>query len=82
MTTSPQNEVKDVIEGTIATHFADLVDGRDNQGKRHLLMDVITIAIAASSLGGEGWTDAWRLFGQTKETWFRSFLTLTWNSIR
>ncbi|MEZ4644287.1 MAG: transposase family protein [Chloroflexota bacterium] len=46
------------------------------QGKRHLLLDVITIAICGIIAGGEGWTDM-ELFGQTKETWFRSFLTLT-----
>lgn len=62
-------------EGTIATHFGDLVDKRDNQGKRHLLLDVITIAICTIIAGGEGWTDM-ELFGQTKEAWFRSFLEL------
>ena len=62
-------------EGTIATHFGELDDGREDQGKRHSLLDVITIAICAIIAGGEGWTDM-ELFGQTKEAWFRSFLTL------
>jgi len=62
-------------DGTIATHFGDLVDERNNQGKRHLLLDVITIAICTIIAGGEGWTDM-ELFGQTKEAWFRSFLSL------
>lgn len=62
-------------EGTIAVHFGDLVDERDDQGKRHSLLDVITIAICALIAGGEGWTDM-ELFGQTKEAWFQGFLDL------
>ena len=62
-------------DGTIATHFGDLTDGRDKQGQRHTLGDVITIAICAIIAGGEGWTDM-ELYGRTKETWFRSFLEL------
>lgn len=61
--------------GIIATHFEDLVDERNDQGKRHSLLDVITIAICAIIAGGEGWTDM-ELFGQTKEAWFRGFLEL------
>lgn len=62
-------------EGTIATHFSDLEDKRRDQGKRHQLLDVITIAICAIIAGAEGWTDM-ELFGQTKEGWFREFLEL------
>jgi predicted transposase YbfD/YdcC len=62
-------------EGTIATHFSDLDDKRRGQGKRHHLLDVITIAICAIIAGAEGWTDM-ELFGQTKEEWFRGFLEL------
>ena len=62
-------------QGSIATHFGELEDKRENQGKRHLLLDVITIAICAIIAGGEGWRDM-ELFGQTKEAWFRGFLKL------
>ena len=62
-------------EGTIAAHFGDLADDRRDQGKRHQLLDVITIAICAIVAGAEGWTDM-ELFDQAKEAWFRQFLEL------
>lgn len=62
-------------EGTIATHFSNIGDERRGQGKRHQLLDVISIAICAIIAGAEGWTDM-ELFGQTKEAWFREFLEL------
>jgi predicted transposase YbfD/YdcC len=62
-------------KGTIASHFSGLVDDRREQGKRHQLLDVLTIAICAIVSGAEGWTDM-ELFGQAKKEWLGQFLML------
>jgi predicted transposase YbfD/YdcC len=59
----------------IMEHFADLPDPRGAHGRRHLLGDVLMIAICAVICGGEEWT-AMEEFGEAKESWFRSFLKL------
>lgn len=43
--------------------------------KRHLLLDIIIIAICAAICDANDWTDV-QLFGEAKEEWFRSFLKL------
>jgi predicted transposase YbfD/YdcC len=60
--------------GTLVFHFSDMEDPRcDN--RRHLLLDIIVIAICAAICGADTWTDV-ELFGQSKEQWFRKFLEL------
>jgi hypothetical protein len=44
-----------VLEASILMHFASLEDPRDNRGKEHLLLDIITISICAVLSGAEGW---------------------------
>lgn len=60
--------------GTIADHFSDLQDPRSDN-RRHLLLDIIVIAICAAICDADTWTDV-ELFGQAKEQWFRKFLEL------
>jgi predicted transposase YbfD/YdcC len=59
---------------TIAEHFSTLEDPRADN-KRHLLLDMVTIAICGTVCGAEGWEDI-ELFGQSKQDWLRTFLTL------
>ena len=59
----------------ISDYFSQLEDSRQEQGKRHQLLEVITIAVCAIIAGGEGWTDM-ELFAQTKADWLGSFLVL------
>lgn len=60
--------------GPLVFHFSDLEDPR-NDNRRHLLLDIIVIAICAAICGADTWTDV-ELFGQAKEQWFRKFLEL------
>jgi predicted transposase YbfD/YdcC len=59
----------------LMTHFADLPDPRKPLGKRHVLSDMLVIAICAVICGAEGWTDV-SMFGRAKRKWFESFLSL------
>lgn len=62
-------------DARILTHFADLEDPRDERGKDHLLIDIITITICAVICGAESWVDI-ELYGQSKQAWFSTFLKL------
>ena len=58
----------------ILEHYTDLTDPREDN-KRHLLIDIIAIAICASICSVESWEDI-SIFGQAKEAWLRKFLEL------
>jgi predicted transposase YbfD/YdcC len=60
--------------GPLIFYFSDMEDPRGDN-KRHLLLDIIVIAICAAICGADTWTDV-ELFGQSKEQWFRRFLEL------
>ncbi len=60
--------------GPLIFCFSDVEDPRSDN-KRHLLLDIIVIAICAVICGADTWTDV-ELFGQAKERWFRTFLEL------
>jgi predicted transposase YbfD/YdcC len=55
--------------------FADLKDPRLPRTRRHLLQDIVLIAIAAILSGAEGWDDIER-YGKAKQEWLKSFLAL------
>lgn len=55
--------------------FEDLKDPREARGRRHLLGDIVAIAICAVICGAEEWSTMAE-FGQAKEKWFRQFLDL------
>lgn len=56
-------------------HFAGLTDPRVVGRTRHELMEVIIVAICGMLCGAEGWVEI-EEFGQAKEKWFRTWLTL------
>ena len=56
-------------------HFAALEDPRIDRNKRHLLFDLIAIALCGVICGADGWV-AIEQFGKTKEAWFKRFLSL------
>jgi predicted transposase YbfD/YdcC len=60
--------------GTIFKHFSGLDEPRGDN-RRHLLLDIILIAICAAICGANGWTEV-ELFGQAKHKWFKGFLKL------
>jgi len=55
--------------------FSALEDPRADYGKRHLLLDMIIIAICAVICGADSWVEV-ELFGRSKEEWLRTFLEL------
>lgn len=56
-------------------HFAELKDPRLPRTRRHLLSDIVVIAIAAILSGAEGWDDIER-YGKAKRDWLKGFLSL------
>jgi predicted transposase YbfD/YdcC len=60
--------------GTITEHFSELEDPREDN-RRHLLVEIIVIAICAAICGADSWTDV-ELFGEAKYQWFKGFLRL------
>jgi predicted transposase YbfD/YdcC len=58
----------------VLDHFSDLDEPRSDN-RRHLLLDIIVIAICAAICDADTWTDV-ELFGKAKEPWFRNFLEL------
>jgi len=59
----------------LLTHFEGVSDPRRGNARRHLLMDMIVIALCAAICGAESWVDVAR-FGREKREWFRRFLRL------
>src|SRR5688572_8523368 len=55
--------------------FATLEDPRAKWGKRHLLLDIITIALLGVICGADDWVEV-VAFGHAKEAWLRTFLKL------
>lgn len=61
---------------SIATHFGELVDPRQDRGKNHVLMEIIIMAVVAVIGGANDWVHV-ELFCRAKEAWLRSELKLT-----
>jgi hypothetical protein len=57
------------------THFVDVSDPRRNQGKRHLLDDILTLTICAVLSGANTWVEI-EEYGESKRDWLAGFLTL------
>ena len=62
------------MEG-FAAAFAGLEDPRTGNAKRHLLLELLLIALCAVLSGGESCADM-ALFGQVKQPFLRQFLSL------
>jgi predicted transposase YbfD/YdcC len=60
---------------SIGLHFAALPDPRVDRTKKHLLGDIIVIALAATIAGADSWEEVER-FGRAKLGWLRTFLSL------
>lgn len=60
---------------SLIDHFKVIVDSREEGKRRHLLIDMIVIALAAVLCGADGWVQI-EAFGKAKEGWFRKFLEL------
>jgi len=56
-------------------HFSQIPDPRLDRQKRHLLLDILIIAICASICGADNWV-AVQAFGCAKYDWLKTFLSL------
>lgn len=63
------------MTGSLDIYFSRLPDPRGDRGRRHLLSDIMVIAILAVICGAEHWTEI-EEFGHAKEEWLRTFLKL------
>lgn len=63
------------IPRSLFDYFLPIEDTRDEKKRRHLLIEMIVIAITAVICGADGWTQV-AAFGKAKEAWFRRFLEL------
>ncbi len=63
------------IQADLSSYFNDIKDPRVNRTKKHLLKDILVIAILAIIGGAEGWEDI-ENYGIAKEQWLSEFLEL------
>ncbi|MGB4950264.1 MAG: ISAs1 family transposase, partial [Rhizobiaceae bacterium] len=63
------------LDRSLIGHFSPLEDQRCPIKRRHVLIEMVVMAIAAVTCGADGWV-AVAQFGRSKETWLREFLTL------
>jgi len=61
--------------GDFFVHFSVLPDPRTDRTKKHLLIDILFIAVCTMICGGEGFTDM-EEFGEAKEDWLRKYVEL------
>jgi len=64
-----------ILNTSFLEHFANLNDPRIERSKKHLLKDMIAIAILAIISGADGWV-AIEAYGNAKYEWLKSFLEL------
>ena len=55
--------------------FSEIADPRIERSKRHLLSDILTLAVLAVIAGAEGWEDI-EEFGHSKHEWLKQYLSL------
>jgi predicted transposase YbfD/YdcC len=64
------------IPGDLHTHFQQLEDKRRKAGKRHKLIDILTIAICGIICGADDWSGI-EEYGNAKKAWLEQFLELS-----
>ena len=65
----------DKLTTNLINHFEDLPDPRTPRTKKHLLKDILVIAVLAVIAGAEGWEDI-ENYGISKQQWLEEFLEL------
>ena len=65
----------ETMNASIVEHFQTLEDPRIERTKKHLLLDILVIAVCTLLTGGEGFQDM-ELFGKSKRVWLQTFLAL------
>ena len=63
------------IQTDLSSYFNEIKDPRVKRTKKHLLKDILVIAILAVIGGAEGWEDI-ENYGLSKQQWLEEFLEL------
>lgn len=71
---SPVTNIEQLTTSLI-NHFEDVPDPRATRTRRHLLKDILVIAVLAVIAGAEGWEDI-ENYGISKQRWLEEFLEL------
>ena len=75
LTQSVKSALEKSQRPTILECFSTLTDPRLNRRKRHLLEDIVVLAICGVLSGADDWVGI-AAFGQAKYHWFKQFLSL------
>ncbi len=59
-----------ILAGTLAGSFSQVDDPHSPHGRRHELLDIISITICSVICGAERWADV-ELFGKCKYDWLK-----------
>lgn len=59
----------------LVTHFSTIEDPRIDRTKRHKLIDILVIAMAAILSGADNWVEV-EAFGKAKQAWLSTFLEI------
>lgn len=62
-------------EQTLVAHFSLIPDYRENHNKRHLLVDILVLAVCCTICGANAYTEI-AVIAREKKEWFQTFLTL------
>lgn len=60
------------IQANLSDYFANIPDPRVSKTQKHLLLDILVIAILAVIAGAEGWEDL-ENYGISKQQWLEAF---------
>jgi predicted transposase YbfD/YdcC len=75
VTAKKQIATIDEIQQSLSLYFADIPDPRVSRTQKHLLKEILVIAILAVIAGAEGWEDM-ENYGISKQKWLEQFLEL------
>ena len=62
-------------ELTLITHFSIIPDYRENHNKRHILVEILVMAVCGAICGANTFTEI-AVIANEKRAWFQTFLTL------
>jgi predicted transposase YbfD/YdcC len=62
-------------ELTLVEHFGGIPDYRENHNKRHILTEILVMAVCCTICGANAVTEI-EVIARAKKTWFQTFLTL------
>jgi hypothetical protein len=63
------------VQAKLSGYFAELPDPRVSRTQKHLLKDILVIAVLAAIAGAQGWEDI-ENYGISKQQWLEEFLEL------